>query len=89
MIHAERAMMQNTTCTELIVQTRERLLLELRQQFDVLSTDAQSDIAVTFLWTMDDVPSLLEPCHRDVLNQTVESLIERLQLTGTAVRCVT
>lgn len=65
----------------LIDATRARLAPDLRCQFDALDDDAQEDIAVTLLWTTDQLPVILEPAECHTLSRAVQVVLESLTLS--------
>lgn len=62
----------------LIETARVRLSPEMQHQFDRLSLDAQTDIAVTLMYCADQLPPVFRPEHLDALITTVEERVRSL-----------
>jgi hypothetical protein len=62
----------------LIQTARVRLSPEMQQQFDKLSVDARTDIAVTLMYCADQLPPVFRPEHLGTLVATVEERLRSL-----------
>lgn len=77
--------MRSDFTNRLIETARVRLSPEIQQQFDRLSLDAQTDIAVTLMYCADQLPPVFYPEHLGTLVATVEERLRSLATQPDAV----